>query len=225
MIRPCQPADTEALLRLAQGTGVFRPLEIDTLQEVLDDYHATNRALGHRAVCCEQDGLVLGFAYYAGLRCSEIGNLRPNQIDIEGQRIVKFHRKGSKRATVEYGKLGKLVQARLPGLGVRVDDWLADVKWLAAQRQGDQRLMPRSDPEQVIHEWPRRDLANIQTAVGLERFEFRMHDMRRTCATNLARCGMTLGAIRDILSHSSETTTLLYADMEVELDRLLADDE
>jgi ribosomal protein S18 acetylase RimI-like enzyme len=65
MIRPCQPADTEALLRLAQETGVFKPLEINTLQEVLDDYHATNRALGHRAVCCEEDGLVLGFAYYA----------------------------------------------------------------------------------------------------------------------------------------------------------------
>src|SRR5581483_10344838 len=29
------------------------------------DYHATNHAEGHRCVTCEEDGQVLGFAYYA----------------------------------------------------------------------------------------------------------------------------------------------------------------
>jgi ribosomal protein S18 acetylase RimI-like enzyme len=40
-------------------------MEIQALQEVLDDYHATARELGHRCVTCETDGKPIGFAYYA----------------------------------------------------------------------------------------------------------------------------------------------------------------
>jgi ribosomal protein S18 acetylase RimI-like enzyme len=65
MIRPTVPADTPALVSLAEGTGVFKPLEIVALREVLDDYHSDNEAIGHRSITFEQDGNILGFAYYA----------------------------------------------------------------------------------------------------------------------------------------------------------------
>ncbi len=65
MIRPATPADTPTLLDIARGTGVFKPLEIDALREVLDDYYSTDHAEGHRAVCYEQDGAVIAFAYFA----------------------------------------------------------------------------------------------------------------------------------------------------------------
>lgn len=65
MIRPTLPSDTPTLTELAQSTGVFKPLEIQALGEVLDDYHATNQALGHRSVTeCEGDR-IRGFAYFA----------------------------------------------------------------------------------------------------------------------------------------------------------------
>lgn len=65
MIRPTIPADQFPLLALARETGVFKPIEIDALEEVLNDYHATNHAHGHRSVTYEDAGEVLGFAYYA----------------------------------------------------------------------------------------------------------------------------------------------------------------
>ena len=65
MIRPTIPADRAAIMELAERTGVFKPPEIVALGEVLDDYHATNHALGHLAVTLEQHGAILGFAYYA----------------------------------------------------------------------------------------------------------------------------------------------------------------
>jgi ribosomal protein S18 acetylase RimI-like enzyme len=65
MIRPTTAADTPHLLKLTEGTGVFKPHEIDALNEVLSDYHATNHAQGHVAVTYERDGQVLGYAYYA----------------------------------------------------------------------------------------------------------------------------------------------------------------
>jgi GNAT superfamily N-acetyltransferase len=65
MIRPTVPEDTPMLLELTAGTGVFKPLEIQALREVLDDYHATNRELGHRSATCEHASAVTGFAYWA----------------------------------------------------------------------------------------------------------------------------------------------------------------
>src|SRR4051812_41442003 len=65
MIRPIQPSDTPALVAMARGTDAFKPIEIQALQEVLDDYHAQNAADGHRAVALETDGIVVGFAYFA----------------------------------------------------------------------------------------------------------------------------------------------------------------
>lgn len=65
MIRPTVPTDTPTLLALTEGTGVFKPLEIQALREVLDDYHAANHRLGHRSVTAEQNGAPAGFAYFA----------------------------------------------------------------------------------------------------------------------------------------------------------------
>ncbi len=65
MIRPTLPADSPTLIELAQATGVFKPIEITALGEVLDDYHSTNHAHGHRAITFEQAGQNMGFAYYA----------------------------------------------------------------------------------------------------------------------------------------------------------------
>jgi ribosomal protein S18 acetylase RimI-like enzyme len=65
MIRPTLAADTPHLVEIARETGVFKPLEIVALEEVLDDYHAANQLQGHRAVTIEQEGQPIGFAYYA----------------------------------------------------------------------------------------------------------------------------------------------------------------
>src|SRR5438876_908651 len=65
MIRPTLPADTPTLVTLAEGTGVFKPLEIQALREVLDDYHASAETTGHTAITYERDGQPIGFAYFA----------------------------------------------------------------------------------------------------------------------------------------------------------------
>jgi ribosomal protein S18 acetylase RimI-like enzyme len=65
MIRPTTEADTPHLLKLTQETGVFKPHEIEALDEVLSDYHAEDREGGHVAVTYEDQGRILGYAYYA----------------------------------------------------------------------------------------------------------------------------------------------------------------
>ena len=65
MIRPTTPAETDTLVALTDATGLFKPFEVDALREVLDDYHATNHADDHHAITFEENGEILGFAYYA----------------------------------------------------------------------------------------------------------------------------------------------------------------
>ncbi|HKB06524.1 MAG TPA: GNAT family N-acetyltransferase [Gemmataceae bacterium] len=65
MIRPTVAGDTPLLIALAEGTGVFKPLEIAALRDVLRDYHAGTAGIGHQAVSLERDGEIIGFAYFA----------------------------------------------------------------------------------------------------------------------------------------------------------------
>jgi ribosomal protein S18 acetylase RimI-like enzyme len=73
MIRATVPSDTPALVALAEATRVFKPIEIEALQEVLDDYHAQMRQYGHGAITFEQDGQIVGFAYYAPTAMTDRG--------------------------------------------------------------------------------------------------------------------------------------------------------
>lgn len=65
MIRPTEPRDTPALVALTADTGFFKPLEVATLQEVLDYYHESARERGHRCFSHERDGVLRGFVYHA----------------------------------------------------------------------------------------------------------------------------------------------------------------
>lgn len=71
MIRPTTPEDADSLIALADETGMFKPLEIEALGEVLHDYFAENQQLGHRAVTAEAAGVITGFAYYAPAAMTE----------------------------------------------------------------------------------------------------------------------------------------------------------
>jgi len=65
MIRPTTPADKPILMALAEGTGVFKPSEIEALGGVFDEFFEDYEAQGHKCVTYEKDGQLLGFAYYA----------------------------------------------------------------------------------------------------------------------------------------------------------------
>src|SRR5687767_9922971 len=65
MIRPTIPEDTPTLVTLTEATGLFKPHELVALREVLDDYHAANRDLGHRAFTRLDGDRIVGYVYHA----------------------------------------------------------------------------------------------------------------------------------------------------------------
>jgi GNAT superfamily N-acetyltransferase len=64
MIRQATVADTEALVSLADATGLFKPIEIAGLRDVLDGFHAVSHADNHHVLTVEENGAIVGFAYY-----------------------------------------------------------------------------------------------------------------------------------------------------------------
>ena len=64
MIRPTRPDETDVLVEMAAGTGVFKPMELETLRHVLEDFHGPKPDPGHQAITLEYDGVPMGFAYF-----------------------------------------------------------------------------------------------------------------------------------------------------------------
>jgi GNAT superfamily N-acetyltransferase len=50
---------------MTDASGLFKPIEVQALREVFDDYFAVNLRHGHVSVTSEEAGQVSGFAYYA----------------------------------------------------------------------------------------------------------------------------------------------------------------
>jgi len=65
MIRPVTPDDAATLVRMTAETNVFKPLEIEALEGVLQDYFATEQTTGHRALLWEDEQGIVGYVYYA----------------------------------------------------------------------------------------------------------------------------------------------------------------
>jgi len=64
MIRDTTSEETNLLVDLTEATGLFKPMEIVALREVFDDYFGAHKEHGHRCVTAEENGVILGFAYY-----------------------------------------------------------------------------------------------------------------------------------------------------------------
>jgi ribosomal protein S18 acetylase RimI-like enzyme len=65
MIRPTVLEDTQALLDMTAGTGLFTPADVETLREVLREYFDEYAAMGHRCHTYETNGKPIGFVYFA----------------------------------------------------------------------------------------------------------------------------------------------------------------
>lgn len=71
MLRATTPDDTATLLEITRQTEVFKPMEVDALEEVLDDYHAGMKEYHHRAFTMVRRRAIAGFVYYAPITMTE----------------------------------------------------------------------------------------------------------------------------------------------------------
>jgi len=65
MLRPTTEDDVEELIAISEATGVFQPMELETVQEVFDEYFYAEHEKGHRSFTLDEGDHINGFIYIA----------------------------------------------------------------------------------------------------------------------------------------------------------------
>ena len=138
-----------------------------------------------------RDRAILHFLRSTGCRISEITGLNRDQVNLELLECV-VHGKGNKERTVYLDEVAGMILAEY--LNGRIDD----VPALFINKQHD-----RLNPGGV-----RAMLNKLAEKAGVEHVH--PHKFRRTLATGLARHGMPIQEVANILGHEKIDTTMKY---------------
>jgi integrase len=171
--------------------------------------------------------VMFGLGLFAGLRRAEIMSVAPSSFDVGRERIDFMVRKGGSQFGVEYGAAVRSIARHLPHLlsEDQAQRWLDQVSEMVLYRWNEKVLTPWDLPasEAVRQRYSLTDpwmpdpvVMNKRLSKCLRRIDwprhrmFHPHAFRHTAATNLARCGVPLDVLADVLSHASTDTTRRY---------------
>ena len=112
---------------------------------------------------------------------------------------MRFLRGTGKRRSIPLNKIAR--SALMTRLRFRAE-YCPDSEWVFAHRDGT-RIKD-----------VKRSFATACKRVGVE--DFRIHDLRHTCAAWLVSAGVPLSEVRDLLGHASVTMTEKYAHLAPE---------
>ncbi|MEZ5411052.1 MAG: tyrosine-type recombinase/integrase [Acidimicrobiales bacterium] len=155
----------------------------------------------------EHDRVLLALMRYAGLRRAEAASLRwgslsPYRDDGTLRRVV---RKGGSEATVPLGDCLTVYERKAPDLLLCDRAWLR--AWVGVHQGGPVRFVfPQSAGGSF-------DWVNKRVRV-LSDGAFTPHALRHTFASDMARLGMPLAVLRDLLNHSDIGSTMRYVHSE-----------
>ena len=141
---------------------------------------------------------------HSGLRKSEYVDVRFQDLDLAGKRLLVRRGKGQRDRVVYLSDI--TCQA--------IQLYLQDAVWRPTDPLW---LYPNGKP--MSDHWLRGHVAAIGRAVGVEHLS--PHRLRHTCATRLLNAGMDITRIQKLLGHEQLSTTMIYArvqDATVEAD-------
>ena len=150
-----------------------------------------------------RDSVMLEILYGAGLRVSELCNLRWGDIDM---------REGSARV------LGKGSKERIVPLGIEAVKRLVEYReTLGFVPKFDDRVLLAKDKKKRVNAYPRwvqRRLKACLAIAGLPA-DLTPHKIRHSCATHMLDEGADLRVVQRLLGHSSLSTTQVYTHISV----------
>lgn len=147
---------------------------------------------------------------YSGLRVTEVCNLRPRDVDLEGRRVNVRNGKGGKDRVVPL-RDGTITFLRR----WRHERHQQASYLLHTVKGGQYKQMSRSSALKMVKHYG--------AAAGLDTEGLGCHTLRHTCATMLRRAGVDLVIIQEILGHKHMSTTRIYQHVApVELEEAIA---
>jgi integrase len=146
------------------------------------------------------------FAYHTGARLGEIINLKWNQVSL-AERLIKitntdeFTTKGKKERVIPMNeKLFKLLKNRIP-------------KYYNLQ---DSEYVFNKDGIKLNSDYVSKKFKKAIRETKSINPKFHFHDLRHSFASNLAKNGVSLFIIKELLGHQDIRTTQIYAHLTVD---------
>lgn len=175
--------------------------------ELLVNQIAINETNGLR------DYVMLLILYTTGVRVSELINIRVKDISLTEPCTIRIHGKGNK------GRYVPLMSTAIPHIKkylsyMHYDNEAKYEEYLFKNHMGTQ--FTRQGINYVLKKYG--DKARIQDSTLIPG-DLTAHKMRHTTAMELITSGVDLMYIRDLLGHSSVTTTEVYARTDAKLKR------
>lgn len=143
----------------------------------------------------------ISLAVHTGCRKGELLGLEWDRVSL-GSRLIYLeakHTKAGKRRTVPLNEDARLA---IVGRDRFRAQFCPDSRWVFANRDGARIADVKTG------------FASACRKIGLE--DFRIHDLRHTCAAWLVTSGVPLAEVRDLLGHASITMTERYAHLAPE---------
>ncbi len=144
----------------------------------------------------QRDRLIVMLLYNAGLRCSEIVDLRIDQVDLSN-RVIKVLGKGNKERVVPFSKMVADYMAT----------YLSERNGLEGSQLPQFFITKKGKPiyPKLVYNTCDRVLAMIST-----KDKRNPHTLRHSFATHLLDEGAEINAIKELLGHSSLAATQVY---------------
>lgn len=191
-------------VRLPKKDAVRREaITTDDLNALLK---ATDRLINRTRGCMARALLLT--AATAATRYSDLMPLLVTDLDLQAGALTVRHGKGDKRRTIPLPK--QTVEALRQWLIQRrawLDTWLDEPSALPRTEPHALWLADRGRP--LGEDGLRKLLRELALIAGIDR-PIKLHDIRHSAATRMARQGMPLVGIQAVLGHTNLTTTQTY---------------
>lgn len=155
------------------------------------------RACSRRAPTGVRNAALITIMWRCGLRVGEALALRPQDLDLDSGTVTVQHGKGDKRRVVGMDA----------GTRALVAEWVRVRSKRVKTRSGP--LFCTLDGQQIDQSYVRHLLPRLARRAGIAK-RVHPHGLRHAYAVALEREGARLSTIRDLLGHSSASTTDKY---------------
>jgi len=170
-------------------------LDVDPLSAT--DVEALIRACSNRAPTGIRNRALIALTWRCGLRIGETLALHRKDVDLQAGTLTVQNGKGGKRRVVGVD----------PGTAALLERWLLKRTALRVPRAAPVFCTLGGKP--LDQSYIRHLLPRLASRAGIEK-RVHAHALRHAYAIELEREGATLSTIRDLLGHSSATTTDRY---------------
>ncbi|MCL5030081.1 MAG: site-specific integrase [Bacteroidetes bacterium] len=159
---------------------------------------------------------VVVFAFYTGMRLDEIVNLRWKNVDVEKRIITvgdeNFITKGRNQRFIP---ICEEAEKAIENLELRIQNENKNIISIRSQKYNRDFVFCKSNGERFTGDYISKRFKLACKAAGFDN-TIHFHSLRHSFASNLAQKGVSLYTIKELLGHSSISTTEIYSHLNVE---------